>query len=134
MLNAENYGCQAAILYSDPMDVAYEGTDEDHVYPNTFWLPGTGMQRGSIYLEDGDPETPGWPSLPGVFRIPREELAVPNIPAQPIGYDDALEILSRLEYRPIPEHWDEGALNLPNGYTLGGAFDQDVCPGCQVKK
>ncbi len=42
--NAETYGCKAAILYSDPADVAAEGTGEDDVYPSTFWLPGTGIQ------------------------------------------------------------------------------------------
>ncbi len=90
--NAEVAGCGAAILFSDPAEVAAEGTSENDVYPATFWLPGSGMQRGSIYMDDGDPETPRWPSLPGAFRVPPEDLNMPTIPAQPIGYDDAKKI------------------------------------------
>ena len=46
------------------------------MYPNTFWLPGTGMQRGSLYLGTGDPETPGRPSIPNILRATEEEIAV----------------------------------------------------------
>ncbi len=53
------------------------------------------LQRGSIYLEDGDPETPEWPSLPGIYRVPEDELRLPAIPAQPIGYDDAEKIFEK---------------------------------------
>jgi hypothetical protein len=31
-------------------DVAANGTDPEDVYPNTFWLPPTGMQRGSLLV------------------------------------------------------------------------------------
>ena len=46
-------------------------------------------------LDNGDPETPDWPSLPHVHRISGRELRerLPGIPAQPIGYDDAEKIL-----------------------------------------
>lgn len=91
--NAESSGCGAVILFSDPAEVAAAGTGGDDVYPNSFWLPGSGIQRGSIFLDDGDPETPLWPSLPGVYRVPEDEANIPGIPAQPIGYDDAKKIL-----------------------------------------
>jgi N-acetylated-alpha-linked acidic dipeptidase len=66
--NAYENGCVGAIIYSDPVDVAPEGTDSANVYPNKQWLPGTGMQRGSLKLVKGDPETPSWPSIPNVYR------------------------------------------------------------------
>ena len=39
------------IMYSDPAEVAPEGTEPSSVYPNTFFLPPSGVQRG--WLEDG---------------------------------------------------------------------------------
>ncbi len=53
------------ILYSDPADYALDG--ESNVYPSSWWLPGTGVQRGNVFDGDatgakGDPATPGYPS------------------------------------------------------------------------
>ncbi len=42
--NAADAGCGALILFSDPANVAAEGTDAEDVYPSTLWLPGTGIQ------------------------------------------------------------------------------------------
>ena len=60
--NAAKFGAKAAILFSDPEDVALEGQEPEDVYPYSIWLPESGIQRGSAYLGDGDPLTPGWPS------------------------------------------------------------------------
>lgn len=40
--NAYRNGCKALIIFSDPEQVATEGTDPENVYPNTFFLPGSG--------------------------------------------------------------------------------------------
>ena len=56
------------IIFSDPADVAVEGTDPENVYPNTIFLPGTGVQRGSVYIGDGDPLSPHWASIPNAYR------------------------------------------------------------------
>ncbi len=61
-------GCVGLILYSDPKDYA-AGTGLGH-YPDTWWLPGSGVQRGTIKavgLSDGDPLTPGYPSTGTAF-------------------------------------------------------------------
>ena len=50
------------ILYTDPGDYAVEGR-HDAVYPKTVYLPGTGVQRGSLEVNTGDPQTPGHPSI-----------------------------------------------------------------------
>lgn len=74
--------------------MAAEGTDPANVYPNSIFLPETGIQRGTIYLGDGDPETPLWPSLPNVYRQTENlDDVIPDIPCQPIGYGDAKKIL-----------------------------------------
>ena len=56
------------IIFSDPADVAVDGTDPENVYPNTIFLPGTGVQRGSVYIGDGDPLSPRWASIPNAYR------------------------------------------------------------------
>ena len=79
------------ILFSDPADVAAEGTEPDKVYPNTFWLPPTGMQRGSLILTDGDPQTPNYPSIEGVHRVDEKtvkETVLPKIPCQPVSFEE----------------------------------------------
>lgn len=122
--NAQDAGAIGAILFSDPEDVANEGQEAEDVYPNSWWLPETGMQRGSSFLGDGDPLTPGWPSTEHAYRITPEEAEFMTIPAQPIGYADAKVIFEMLGGDLVPSHW-EGGLNLTRGYRLGPSFDTE---------
>ena len=69
VLNAYEEGAKGIIFYSDPQDVAPLGTEENKVYPNTIFLPPTGIQRGSVYLGSGDPLTPSWPSISKLFKL-----------------------------------------------------------------
>ncbi|XP_066957669.1 N-acetylated-alpha-linked acidic dipeptidase 2-like [Macrobrachium rosenbergii] len=117
LLHAEERGAVGVILYSDPRDVALEGVQPQEVYPNTFWLPGSGMQRGTSYMLDGDPLTPGWPSTEHAYRLSEEEAQLPKIPCQPIGYDDAKVILEKLGGQKAPEDWVGGIEGL--AYNLG---------------
>ncbi|KAK7069650.1 N-acetylated-alpha-linked acidic dipeptidase 2, partial [Halocaridina rubra] len=93
LMHAEERNATGVILFSDPRDVALEGVEPMEVYPNTFWLPGSGMQRGGTYTIKGDPLTPGWPSTEHAFRLQEEDVPLAKIPCQPIGYDDAKIIL-----------------------------------------
>src|SRR6218665_664596 len=79
---AEKFGCSGLILYSDPADFASTGTNE--VYPNSWWLPGTGVQRGSLSLTIGDPLTPLYPATESAYRLDPSEAQLPPIPVQPI--------------------------------------------------
>jgi len=60
---AQQFGAAGIILYSDPADYAvgvnstYEAT-----FPNSWWLPPSGVQRGSTFIGNGDPLTPGYPA------------------------------------------------------------------------
>ena len=58
------------IIFSDPQQVAVEGTGPASVYPHTFFLPRSGVQRGTVYLSEGDPLSPTWPSVEGAYRSP----------------------------------------------------------------
>ena len=94
-----------AIIYHDPADYAPEG--QDKVYPQYIWLPKTGVQRGSIFNGRGDPLTPGLPSVDGVFRIPEDKANLPKIPATPMPYGEAVELLKIMEGK-----WNYLKLNL----------------------
>ena len=84
--NCQDAGAIGVIIFSDPGDVAVQGTEPENVYPNTIFLPGSGIQRGTTYIGDGDPLSPGWASVANAYRLtPEEANGLPKIPAQPIG-------------------------------------------------
>jgi len=58
--HAEQFGCRGLILYNDPADFTVA---REEVYPDGLYLPGTGVQRGTLWVDDGDPETPNYPSI-----------------------------------------------------------------------
>lgn len=58
---AEQFGAKGVILYSDPRDKAAEG--RNFTYPDSWWLPGKGVESGTVYRGDGDPLTPFYPSI-----------------------------------------------------------------------
>lgn len=58
--NAQKFGAKAILIYNDPQDFA-PVPDED-LYPHGWWLPRSGVQRGSILIGTGDPLTPRYPS------------------------------------------------------------------------
>ena len=118
--HAAKYGAIGAIIYSDPDDVARDGQEDKDVYPNSIWLPGTGMQRGTTFMGDGDPLTPGWPSIEDAYRVPQSEAGLATIPAQPIGYADAKEILIKLGGQEAPADW-QGKIDGVT-YKLGPQF------------
>ena len=51
------------ILYTDPKD--YSDPAAMDVYPDSWWLPGEGVQRGTVLNFDGDPLTQGYPATGG---------------------------------------------------------------------
>lgn len=84
--NCQKEGAIGVIMFSDPGDVAVQGTEPENVYPNKIFLPGTGVQRGSTFVGEGDPLSPMWASVANAYRLePEEAPGLPKIPAQPIG-------------------------------------------------
>ncbi|XP_068244911.1 LOW QUALITY PROTEIN: N-acetylated-alpha-linked acidic dipeptidase 2-like [Palaemon carinicauda] len=117
LIHAEQRGAKGIIMYSDPRDVALEGVEPQEVYPNTFWLPGSGMQRGRPLYQKETPLTPGWPSTEHAYRISEKDADFPRIPCQPIGYDDAKVIFEKLGGQKPPKDWVGGLEGL--AYNLG---------------
>lgn len=110
---AEKHGAVGLVIYSDPQDDGYERGD---VYPDGPMRPPQGVQRGSIMNPDGDPSTPGYPSRPGVKRLPPDSLNVSHIPVIPMSYGNAAELLRGLRGAAIPQSWQGG---LPFRYHVG---------------
>ncbi|XP_024544851.1 probable glutamate carboxypeptidase LAMP1 [Selaginella moellendorffii] len=113
--NAAAAGAAAAITYSDPFD--YAGNGSQGYYPSSQWLPPSGVQRGSLFLTNGDPLTPGWPSVPDAERLEISQVQFPKIPVLPVSAQDALPILEALTGKVAPQEW-QGGLQL-SSYRLG---------------
>ena len=120
--NAAAFGCKGLGIFLDPSTAAQEGTEEENLYPNTFWMDGTAVQRGSLALSDGDPQTPNWPSVDHAYRLDEEDRMayLPSIPVQPFGYTDAEVILRNMSGIEAPESWQGGIKDLK--YLIGGSL------------
>ncbi|MCP9257299.1 Glutamate carboxypeptidase 2 [Dirofilaria immitis] len=112
--NAQMAGAIGVILFSDPYEVAQDGINKENVYPNTEWLPNVGVQRGSIMHGNGDPLSPLYPAM--------NDRVLPTIPALPISYHDAYQILSQMRGQLAPFNW-QGGLNIT--YYLGPEMEND---------
>jgi N-acetylated-alpha-linked acidic dipeptidase len=117
-LIAQREGAAAILIYSDPQEDGYK---KGKVDPDGPWGPEYKIQRGAItydFMVPGDPQTPGWASVPGAKRIPIEEaISAPKIMAMPLSWHDAKPLLENLDGPPAPDSW-QGALGFP--YHLGG--------------
>src|SRR6266853_461410 len=117
-LTAQQEGAAAILIYSDP---AEDGYKKGKVVPDGPWGPEYHIQRGAItydFLVPGDPQTPGWASVPGAKRIPVEQaMSAPKIMALPLSWHDAKPLLENMDGPLAPENWQGG---LPIQYHLGG--------------
>ena len=119
------YNCSALVIYSDPLEYAnvslhgWDPNTKNDVYPDTWWLPPSGFQRGSVQVRNGDPLTPDYPALNITHRESLNDIDLPPIPVLPISYEDAYQYLSILGGSAAPDDW-QGGLNLT--YRFGGSF------------
>ncbi|XP_050693224.1 putative N-acetylated-alpha-linked acidic dipeptidase isoform X2 [Eriocheir sinensis] len=127
VLNAERFNASGMILYTDPADYHPDWHKGGEAYPNTFWLPESGIQRGSLLWRDGDPTTPYYPSIDGSHHIDEGHEVLPRIPAHTISYNDARKILIHLGGAEVPEAW-RGGLGIT--YRLGPNMTR---PGWKVR-
>ena len=117
-LTAQREGAAAMLVYSDPQEDGYK---KGKVDPDGPWGPEYHIQRGAItydFMVPGDPQTPGWASVPGAKRIPIEEaISAPKIMALPLSWHDAKPLLENMDGPLAPQDWGGG---LPIQYHLGG--------------
>ena len=58
-INAEPYGVVGVLVYTDPLDMN-DGlmSDVNETYPHSWYIPPSGVERGSYSTHYGDPLTP----------------------------------------------------------------------------
>jgi hypothetical protein len=112
---AEAWGFKGVIIYSDPAD---DGFLKGEVAPNGRYMPEDGVQRGAVSLMSwvvGDVLTPGWASIKGANRIPKEDSkGLVNIPSVPLSWGDAQHLLQAIQGFGQAVLNDEGKGGVPN--------------------
>jgi len=113
---AQEAGALGLIIYTDPRD---SGFARGLPYPEGGYANATYIQRGSIKTlpYDGDPLTPFVEATEDAERLDPDEVGLPRIPVQPIGWRAAEQILSRMRGTAAPQDWQGG---LPFRYRLEG--------------
>ncbi|XP_046557864.1 putative N-acetylated-alpha-linked acidic dipeptidase [Haliotis rubra] len=123
---AADHGASGVIIYSDPKDYTLSGAA---VYPDSSYLPPSGAQRGTVYEDNGDPLTPGYPATKSAYRYTEDspKVKLPQIPVHPIGYGIAETILAEMGGPEVPLDW-RGGINIT--YRLGPELKS---PGWKVQ-
>ncbi|XP_021494191.1 aminopeptidase NAALADL1 [Meriones unguiculatus] len=132
-INAAKHGVVGLLVYTDPADINDGKSLPSETFPNSWGLPPSGVERGSYYEYFGDPLTPYLPAHRSSFRLDRHNISgFPPIPAQPIGFEDAKDLLCNLNGTSAPASW-QGALGCD--YKLGPGFKQNgnFSAGSEVK-
>lgn len=120
---AEEAGAAGLIIFTDPGDSGYA---KGEMYPDGGWANSSYIQRGSLKTLDyeGDPLTPFVEATKDAPRLDVEDVALPTIPVQPVGWNAAQEILMRMEGEGImDDSWKGG---LPFAYRLTGGANLKV--------
>ncbi|XP_004072125.1 N-acetylated-alpha-linked acidic dipeptidase-like protein [Oryzias latipes] len=124
-INGAPYGVVGVLVYTDPLDIN-DGvmSDTSETYPHSWYLPPSGVERGSYSIPFGDMLTPYLAAKDDTYRIPRENVTeIPPIPVQPIGFEDAYKLICELGGDAAPSDW-QGGFNCT--YNNGGpGFNTD---------
>ncbi|KAH7981209.1 hypothetical protein HPB49_022383 [Dermacentor silvarum] len=92
--NAERVGAAAVVVFPDASDLAPRGDTQP--FPDSIWIGGSAIQRGSAAYMRGDPLTPGYPAVESLYRPMIDDAELARTVAQPISYDDARSILKQV--------------------------------------
>ncbi|KAM6157640.1 aminopeptidase NAALADL1 [Rhynchocyon petersi] len=122
-VNAAKHGVAGVLVYTDPADINDGHSLPSETFPYSWRLPPSGVERGSYYEYFGDPLTPYLPATHSSYRLdPASVSGFPPIPTQPIGFEDAKQLLCNLQGNLAPNTW-QGSLGC--SYRLGSGFRPD---------
>ncbi|XP_049434697.1 aminopeptidase NAALADL1 [Epinephelus fuscoguttatus] len=133
-INAAPYGVIGVLVYTDPLDIN-DGlmSDINETYPHSWYLPPSGVERGSFKTDYGDMLTPYLAAKEDTYRIPIKNITgIPPIPIQPIGFEDAYTLICALGGEPAPDTW-RGAFNCTYNFGGPGFKDDSVFKSSDVK-
>ncbi|XP_047446810.1 aminopeptidase NAALADL1 [Mugil cephalus] len=126
-INAAPYGVIGVLVYTDPWDMN-DGlmSDVNETYPHSWYLPPSGVERGSYNVMFGDMLTPYLAAKEDTYRIPKEDITgIPPIPTQPIGFEDAEKLICELGGTKAPDSWQGG---FKCAYNFGGPGFKPTSP------
>ncbi|XP_067940767.1 putative N-acetylated-alpha-linked acidic dipeptidase [Watersipora subatra] len=123
---AQDYGAAAVILYNDPQDsVIGVNATYNETFPNSWYLPPSGVERGSTSISKGDPLTPGFPAKEYAIRMTveqaRKEKMIPGIPTQPVSYEEIKPFFEALSGEEVDLDTWKGGLDKIT-YRFGGVL------------
>lgn len=111
---ASEMGAKGIILFSDPETCSPTGI----FYPTSWYLPPTGVQRGTLLPKRGDALSRGYPAIHGMYRRPIEDVSyLPKVPVQPLGFGHAEKLLKTLDGQAAPADSWNGLLNVTYNVT-----------------
>jgi len=58
---AQRFGVVGIVFFNDPRESAREG--RNFTFPQSWWMPGLGVESGTLFDLEGDPLTPFYPSI-----------------------------------------------------------------------
>ncbi|XP_072277462.1 aminopeptidase NAALADL1 [Pyxicephalus adspersus] len=126
-INAAKFGVVGVIVYTDPKDINDGIIDNSKLYPNSWYMPSSGVERGSYTEDFGDLLTPYYPAKNHTYRINEADInGLPPIPTQPIGFGDAQTLICALSGPSAPESWKGSlscAYNVGPGFRADGAYN-----------
>ncbi|XP_077183260.1 aminopeptidase NAALADL1 [Paroedura picta] len=125
-INGARFGVIGVVVYTDPGDINDKKASAKETYPYSWYLPPSGVERGSYQSQFGDLLTPYYPAKDFTYRIPEDQITgIPPIPTQPIGFEDARTLICNLAGAAANDSW-QGSLgciyNLGPGFQDGGLF------------
>lgn len=123
-------GAKGCLIYSDPKQVASWGTAPNQTYQNTDKMPANAVQRGTLLMGIGDPRTPAFPSIKGLYKEKDvEELLdegrLPSIPILPIPYNEAQRIFENMLGDEVVQGF-RGLLDVTYRYGPGLIKNQKI--------
>ena len=131
---AEEAGCGAILIYSDPSD---DGAVKGKTWPKGPWRPEDSLERGGVGLTSwvvGDPLTPGWASTENAKTLSREDNpGLPNIPSLPLSWRDAKILIQSLDGQgvKVPKDWVGGTEK--GGRWYSGTKSKKSSPTVELK-
>lgn len=119
---AEENDAAGVLLYPDPADYVNNMT----TYPDGLGLPGDSVIRGSLNSIPGNPQSSIQGTSKKASRLETWKLQLPEIPVQPISYNNALKFMSKMAGPKVPETWNGGLdmiYHLGPGHALNDTFE-----------